>query len=86
MIGIEIMDSHGAPAASVALTAVQKLLERGFIFLPEGEWGEVISLTPPLTISWRQLKRALDAVLQVLQELTESNPAMVAGREGISST
>ena len=86
MIGIEIIDPRGAPAASVAHSAVQKLLERGFIFLPEGEWGEVISLTPPLTISWRQLKRALDAVLQVLLEWTESNPAVVAGSEGISST
>ena len=40
-----------------ALHAVKAMLQRGFILLPEGEHGNVISFTPPLTISRAQLRR-----------------------------
>ncbi len=86
MIGIEVTDELGQPASAVSLAAIKKLLERGFIFLPEGEWGEVISLTPPLTISWRQLKRALDAVLEVLVELIGSKDVELGRTKGISTS
>ena len=35
--------------------AIKELLHRGYIFLPEGEHGNVISFTPPLTITKAQL-------------------------------
>lgn len=69
MIGVEITDLVGKPLPAISLTAIQRLLHRGFILLPEGEHGEVISLTPPLIISWKQLRKALDAVVDVLREL-----------------
>jgi 4-aminobutyrate aminotransferase-like enzyme len=33
------------------MNAIKTLLQRGYIFLPEGEFGNVISFTPPLTIT-----------------------------------
>ncbi len=83
MIGIEVADERGQPASSVALAAIKRLLERGFIFLPEGEMGEVLSLTPPLTISWPQLKRALDAVVQVLAELAGAGGGVLGKSKGL---
>jgi 4-aminobutyrate aminotransferase-like enzyme len=41
-------------------------LHRGYIFLPEGEHANVISFTPPLTISRGQLARAVAALAGVL--------------------
>ena len=40
----------------------ETLLRRGFIFLPEGDPPNVISFTPPLTISARQLRTAVAAL------------------------
>ena len=62
MGGLELRNNEGAPAGAVALRAVQRLLHQGFIFLPEGNDGEVISLTPPLTIPETELNRALAAL------------------------
>ena len=62
MAGLELRDARGKPAGARAIQAVQRLLERGFIFLPEGNHGEVVSLTPPLTIPERELRRALAAL------------------------
>jgi 4-aminobutyrate aminotransferase-like enzyme len=42
------------------------MLHRGFILLPEGEHGNVISFTPPLTISKAQLTVAVAALKRTL--------------------
>jgi 4-aminobutyrate aminotransferase-like enzyme len=44
------------------------MLQRGFILLPEGEHGNVISFTPPLTITKTQLAETLSALTEVLNE------------------
>jgi 4-aminobutyrate aminotransferase-like enzyme len=62
MGGLELRDRQNQPAGSVALGVVQRLLAQGFVFLPEGNQGEVISLTPPLTIPEKELSRALAAL------------------------
>ncbi len=62
MGGVELRDRDGQPAGPTALRVVQRLLSQGFVFLPEGNHGEVISLTPPLTIPERELSRALEAL------------------------
>lgn len=41
---------------------IKRLLHRGFIFLPEGEQGNVIGFTPSLTISKAQLRAAVRAL------------------------
>ena len=67
MAGVELRRSDGSPAAAEAFAAVKTLLQRGFIFLPEGEHGSVISFTPPLTITKAQLARAVAALAEVLK-------------------
>jgi 4-aminobutyrate aminotransferase-like enzyme len=66
MAGVELSLPDGRPAAEIALGAIKKLLHRGYIFLPEGEYGNIISFTPPLTISKKQLKQAVDELEKVL--------------------
>ena len=66
MVGIELTLPNGKPATQIALDAIKKLLHRGFIFLPEGEHANVISFTPPLTITQAQLERAVAELKTVL--------------------
>lgn len=66
MVGVELTLPDGTPATQMALDAIKTLLHRGYIFLPEGEHGNIISFTPPLTISSAQLTRAVKALAEVL--------------------
>lgn len=66
LVGVDIRLANGAPATQAALKAIKTLLHRGFIFLPEGEHSNVISFTPPLTISESQLRNAVSALKEVL--------------------
>ena len=68
MFGVELTLPDGQPATQIALDAIKKLLHRGYIFLPEGEHGNVISFTPPLTITAAQLKKSVTALKEVLTE------------------
>lgn len=70
MAGLELRHADGKPATDLALATVKGLLRKGFILLPEGEHSNVISLTPPLTITPPQLARAIDALAATLRELT----------------
>ena len=65
LAGVEFKDK-GKPATEFTLGLVKMLLRRGFIFLPEGEFANVLSFTPPLTISRAQLDSAVGAVQQCL--------------------
>jgi 4-aminobutyrate aminotransferase-like enzyme len=67
MAGVELNLPDGKPATETALSAIKTLLHRGYIFLPEGEHGNVISFTPPLTITKAQLSKAVAALAKVLQ-------------------
>jgi 4-aminobutyrate aminotransferase-like enzyme len=68
MAGLELLNSDGSPATELSLRVIKKLLHRGHIFLPEGEHANVISFTPPLTISESQLRRAVRALQKALEE------------------
>lgn len=63
MIGIECSQP------GIALTATRHLLEAGFIVLPSGEGGSVLSLTPPLSIGEIALEAACTAVAESLEAL-----------------
>jgi 4-aminobutyrate aminotransferase-like enzyme len=67
LAGIELCRAGGAPATDAVLRIVKDLLHRGFIFLPEGEHSNVISLSPPLTITRPQLRLAIDALGHALR-------------------
>jgi 4-aminobutyrate aminotransferase-like enzyme len=69
MSGIELRRADGSPAMAEALAVIKCMLQRGFILLPEGEHANVISLTPPLTITEAQLRRTLRELASVLAEV-----------------
>jgi 4-aminobutyrate aminotransferase-like enzyme len=64
MAAVELRDERDRPATDAALSIIKNLLHRGFIFLPEGEHSNVISFTPPLTITERQLRASFTALHQ----------------------
>ena len=66
MAGLELTTPDSQPATAAAFDAIKALLARGFILLPEGEQANVLSLTPPLTITWADLARTIDALAEVL--------------------
>ena len=69
MAGLELRHQDGSPATEEALTVVKCMLHRGFILLPEGEHANVISFTPPLTITATQLARTVQALAKELAAL-----------------
>jgi len=66
MAGVELRRHDGSPACVETFAAIKTLLQQGFIFLPEGEFGNVIGFTPPLTITKAQLAKAVAALAEVL--------------------
>ena len=48
------------------MSAVKEMLQRGYILLPSGEHGNVITFSPPLTITEKQLERTLVALQKVM--------------------
>ncbi|HEY0551676.1 MAG TPA: aspartate aminotransferase family protein [Verrucomicrobiae bacterium] len=66
LAGLELRLANGKPATEAALKIIQRMLHRGFILLPEGEHSNVISFTPPLTITKAQLGRTIRALREEL--------------------
>jgi 4-aminobutyrate aminotransferase-like enzyme len=73
MAGLEIRTDQDQPATPTTLHIIEELLHQGFILLPEGESGNVIGFTPPLTISEKELDRALSALKKRLQTLRNNS-------------
>jgi len=67
MVGIELLHTNGKPATDAALRAIKTMLDRGYILLPEGEHSNVISFTPPLTVTEAQLSETVKALAEVLR-------------------
>jgi 4-aminobutyrate aminotransferase-like enzyme len=62
MVGLDLRHRNGRPATNTAIRAIQRLLQAGYIFLPEGQRSNVIAFTPPLIITRAQLEDAVRAV------------------------
>lgn len=69
MAGLELRTSKGQPDGETCIRAVKGLLKDGFLFLPEGDHGEVLSWTPPLIISETELTASVDAASHWLSNL-----------------
>lgn len=69
MTGLELRQPDGSPATTEALRVIKRMLRRGFILLPEGEHGNVISLTPPLTITEAQLRTTVSELQKTLNDV-----------------
>ncbi len=66
MIGLELLEASGKPATALSLRVIKELLQAGYILLPEGEHANIISFTPPLTISATQLRQTVRALFKLL--------------------
>lgn len=62
MAALEIQHADRSPAPSVTMHVVKDMLHRGFVLLPEGEHGNILSFTPPLTWTPSDLTRSLKAL------------------------
>jgi 4-aminobutyrate aminotransferase/(S)-3-amino-2-methylpropionate transaminase len=67
LIGVEARHANGTPATNLVLNLITRMLHAGFVLLPEGAESNVISFTPPLTIT----ERELDRTVTVLKDLLE---------------
>lgn len=66
LAGLELRQPDGAPATATALRVIKAMLQRGYILLPEGEHGNIVSFTPPLMITEAQLGRMVAELQKVL--------------------
>jgi acetylornithine/succinyldiaminopimelate/putrescine aminotransferase len=62
LAGLEVRAGDGSPATVAALGLLKTMLHSGFILLPEGEHANVLSFTPPLTISESGLAAAVNGL------------------------
>jgi 4-aminobutyrate aminotransferase-like enzyme len=62
MVGLELRHRDGSPATEPVLRVIKGMLRAGYILLPEGESGEVIGFTPPLTITDARLEEVVNAL------------------------
>ncbi len=69
LAGLELRMADGRPATKATLHVIKRMLHRGFILLPEGQHSNVISFTPPLTITKSQLWRAICDLGEELRSL-----------------
>lgn len=69
LAGVELRHSNRTPATDDALLVIKVMLREGFILLPEGEHSNVISLTPPLTITRAELNRTMDMLADVIDRV-----------------
>jgi acetylornithine/succinyldiaminopimelate/putrescine aminotransferase len=66
MRGVGLMAGIEIESGALAMRAMKRLLREGFIFLPEGDEGQVISFTPPLIITEAQIKQSVAALKEAL--------------------
>jgi len=69
MAGVEIRRPDGSLASAAALGIVRAMLRAGFIVLAEGQSANVISFTPPLTVTRSQLAAATRALREAIAAL-----------------
>jgi 4-aminobutyrate aminotransferase-like enzyme len=68
MAGLDFRLANGAPDGDTAIRVIKGMLHAGYILLPESEHGNVVSFTPPLTITKAQLGETISALQKVLHE------------------
>jgi 4-aminobutyrate aminotransferase-like enzyme len=59
----------GSPATQETFELLKRLLQRGFLFIPEGEHSNVLGFTPPLTITKAQLRSSIKALAEEIAKL-----------------
>ena len=67
LAGLELRWKNGSAATDLTLKVVKAMLRRGFILLPEGAESNVIGFTPPLVIKAAQLRLAVRALSEEIE-------------------
>jgi 4-aminobutyrate aminotransferase-like enzyme len=73
LAAIELKHHDGKPATELVLSVIKSMLQRGYILLPEGEHSNVISFSPPLTITCRQLGNTVTALKKAIAGCAKKN-------------
>lgn len=68
LIGIELETGKGSPAAAPAARVAVAALAQGVIVLPAGDQGEVVELTPAVTLSEEQSGHAVEVLVRAIEE------------------
>ena len=69
MCALEFADPDLTPRTDIALKLVDLLRDRGFILLPSGPWGNVLSVAPPLIIPMDYLHAFVEALDDAIEAL-----------------
>ena len=69
MCALEFADPDLTPRPDIALKLVDLLRDRGFILLPSGPWGHVLSVAPPLIIPIECLQSFVEALDESIKAL-----------------
>ena len=74
LAGLEFVKPDGEPAKGAGLRIMNEMLRKGYLVLPGGEHGNVLSFSPPLIISERNLSRASDSLQSILEKRSLTEP------------
>jgi 4-aminobutyrate aminotransferase-like enzyme len=68
LAGLEFTSPNGGSDTDSTLSILKSMLHAGFILLPEGEHANILSFTPPLTVSKPQIETTIEALRKVLSQ------------------
>ena len=68
MIGVEFRTTSGEPDTKRSLALIEDSLAEGYILLPDGEFGNIIGITPPLVLTTRHIKGLVETLLRLYRE------------------
>jgi 4-aminobutyrate aminotransferase-like enzyme len=72
LLGIELVHDSGAPRAGAGARVAEAALAEGLLVLPAGEHGNVVELSPPATLTSKQIQFATETLGRVVREVLES--------------
>lgn len=77
LVGVELRDpASGAPDGRRGWSVVEEMLARGVLVLPAGDSGEVIEISPPLTIDEAEIEQGVATLAAALAHVP---PGVTAG-------
>ena len=69
MVGVEIADWGGTPAAELTDAILEQMKDAGFLVGKTGPGRNVLTFMPPLIIAENEIDEAVDALETMLQKI-----------------
>jgi 4-aminobutyrate aminotransferase-like enzyme len=63
-------EDGASPAEGAGARVATEALRRGLLVLPAGEHGQVVELTPPLTVTDQQIDFAVEVLVSAIDRLS----------------